>query len=60
MTKPQRVQRLLERLEQLEHEMNSVHREVRELHQEMGHPSKEQIQQAALDGKEIMRGCTQP
>jgi hypothetical protein len=59
MTKVQETMKLLRRLEELKSEMASTHDRLRDLHQQMGHPPKEQIERAAEMGKEIRRGCTE-
>jgi hypothetical protein len=59
MTKPQAVQVLLQRLKWLEMEMADIHRQIRRLREQMGHPSQEQIERAADMGKEIRHGCTE-
>ena len=60
MTNAQQCQALLDRLDAIESEKTSIHRQLRELHHDMGHPPKEQIASAARDGKSIVRGCTEP
>jgi len=58
-TKAQQAHRIMQKLHDIHLEAAGMQCELSELKRQMDHPTEEQIEQAALDGKEIVRGCTQ-